>query len=69
MNVEVLPKDDGFQECWLVCAANEPRFAASTYSEPLTEFTVWWKKKRHLKTLNITNFLWIIKIGKKFYIK
>ena len=43
MKIETLPKDDGFQEAGMICAANETRFNASTYSEPLTAFTVGWR--------------------------
>lgn len=40
-NVEVLPKDDGFQDCGLVCAANETRFSGANYSEPLNRIYGW----------------------------
>lgn len=68
MNVEVLPKDDGFQECGLVCAANESRFTASTYSEPLTAFTVGWKDPEHIEDL--LNFVApMIPVAKRFEFK
>jgi hypothetical protein len=50
-NVEILPKDDGFQDCGLVCAANEARFTSSHYSEPLTAFTVGWKDSEKIEEL------------------
>jgi hypothetical protein len=50
-NIEVLPKDDGFQDCGLVCAANESRFTSSNYSEPLTAFTVGWKDSEKIEEL------------------
>jgi hypothetical protein len=50
-NIEILPKDDGFQDCGLVCAANESRFAPSNYSEPLTAFTVGWKDSERIEEL------------------
>lgn len=50
-NVEILPKDDGFQDCGLVCAANEARFSAANYSEPLTAFTIGWKDSEKIEEL------------------
>ena len=49
--IEILPKDDGFQDCGLVCAANEVRFTAAHYSEPLTAFTVGWKDQENIGEL------------------
>jgi hypothetical protein len=65
MNMEILPKDDGCQECGLVCAANEARFTASTYSEPLTAFTVGWKDSEKIEDL--LNFIApAIPVAKRF---
>jgi hypothetical protein len=49
--LEILPKDDGFQDYGTVCAANEARFMASHYSEPLTAFTVGWKDRENIEAL------------------
>ncbi|MDR2420342.1 MAG: hypothetical protein LBD40_03505 [Puniceicoccales bacterium] len=48
---EILPRDDGLQGYGTVCAANESRFSASHYSEPLTAFTEGWKDPEHLADL------------------
>ncbi|MDR1255770.1 MAG: hypothetical protein LBJ94_02505 [Puniceicoccales bacterium] len=50
-NIEILPKDDGFQDCGLICAANEARFTSANYSEPLTAFTVGWKDSEKVEEL------------------
>jgi hypothetical protein len=68
MNIEILPKDDGFQECGTVCAANEARFTASTYSEPLTAFTVGWRDSEQMESL--LNFIApAIPVAKRFEFK
>lgn len=68
MNTEILPKDDGFQSCGLVCAANEARFTAATYSEPLTAFTVGWHDPEHIEEL--LNFIApVIPVAKRFEFK
>lgn len=68
MNTEILPKDDGFQECGTVCAANESRFTAATYSEPLTAFTVGWKDSEQME--NLLNFIApVIPVAKRFEFK
>jgi hypothetical protein len=68
MSIEVLPKDDGFQACGMVCAANEARFTASTYSEPLTAFTVGWKDSEQIEEM--LNFLApVIPVAKRFEFK
>ncbi|MDR2776493.1 MAG: hypothetical protein LBB17_00385 [Puniceicoccales bacterium] len=68
MNIEILPKDDGFQECGTICAANEARFTASTYSEPLTAFTVGWKDSEQIEEL--LNFIApVIPVAKRFEFK
>ncbi|MDR1414148.1 MAG: hypothetical protein LBI56_04435 [Puniceicoccales bacterium] len=68
MNTEILPKDDGLQECGIICAANEARFTASTYSEPLTAFTVGWKDSDHREEL--LNFIApAIPVAKRFEFK
>jgi hypothetical protein len=68
MNIEILPKDDGFQECGTVCAANESRFTASNYSEPLTAFTVGWKDSDHIEDL--LNFIApVVPVAKRFEFK
>ncbi|MDR2778735.1 MAG: hypothetical protein LBB16_00390 [Puniceicoccales bacterium] len=68
MNVEILPKDDGFQGCGTICAANEARFTTSTYSEPLTAFTVGWKDSEQIEEL--LNFIApVIPVAKRFEFK
>jgi hypothetical protein len=48
---EILPRDDGLQGYGVVCIANESRFSASHYSEPLTAFSEGWKDPEHLVEL------------------
>ncbi|MDR2737380.1 MAG: hypothetical protein LBB18_00345 [Puniceicoccales bacterium] len=68
MSIEILPKDDGFQECGTICAANEARFTSSTYSEPLTAFTVGWKDSEQIE--NLLNFVApVIPVAKRFEFK
>ncbi|MDR1433088.1 MAG: hypothetical protein LBI61_01970 [Puniceicoccales bacterium] len=68
MNIEILPKDDGFQKCGTVCAANEARFTAANYSEPLTAFTVGWKDSEQMESL--LNFIApVIPVAKRFEFK
>ncbi|MDR1414077.1 MAG: hypothetical protein LBI56_04045 [Puniceicoccales bacterium] len=68
MNTEILPKDDGCQECGVICAANESRFTASTYSEALTAFTVGWKDSERREEL--LNFIApVIPVAKRFEFK
>lgn len=65
---EVLPKDDGFQDCGTVCAANESRFTAAHYSEPLTAFTVGWKDREEIE--EILNFIApIVPVARRFEFK
>ncbi|MDR1458579.1 MAG: hypothetical protein LBI37_03615 [Puniceicoccales bacterium] len=65
---EILPKDDGFQDYGTVCAANESRFTASHYSEPLTAFTVGWKDRENIESL--LNFLApMIPVSRRFEFK
>ncbi len=67
-NIEILPKDDGFQSCGLVCAANEARFTATNYSEPLTAFTVGWKDSEKIEDL--LNFVApIVPVARRFEFK
>ncbi len=67
-NVEILPKDDGFQDCGLVCAANEARFTATNYSEPLTAFTVGWKDSEKIEEL--LNFVApVVPVARRFEFK
>jgi hypothetical protein len=68
MNIEILPKDDSPQECGTICAANEARFTASTYSEPLIAFTVGWKDSEQMEKL--LNFIApVIPVAKHFEFK
>jgi hypothetical protein len=46
-----LPADAGRNPSQVVCAANEARFAAAHYSEPLTAFTVGWQDPENLQAL------------------
>lgn len=67
-NVEILPKDDGFQDYGLVCAANEARFSAAHYSEPLTAFTVGWKDSEKIEEL--LNFIApVVPVARRFEFK
>ncbi|HVU37933.1 MAG TPA: hypothetical protein VHC95_06330 [Opitutales bacterium] len=47
----MLPADLGRNPSQVVCAANEARFTAAHYSEPLTAFTVGWRDPENLQTL------------------
>jgi len=46
-----LPADAGCNPPQVVCAANEARFTAAHYSEPLTTFTVGWRDPENLGAL------------------
>jgi len=46
-----LPVDDGRPESGVIHAANEARFTAAHYSEPLTAFTVGWRDPENLEAL------------------
>jgi len=46
-----LPADNGCNPPQVVCAANEARFTAAHYSEPLTAFTVGWRDPENLAAL------------------
>ena len=48
---QALPVDTGRNPSQVVCAANEARFMASHYSEPLTAFTVGWRDPENLQAL------------------
>lgn len=66
--LEILPKDDGFQEAGMVCAANETRFSSANYSEPLTAFIVGWKDSENLESM--LNFIApAIPVAKRFEFK
>lgn len=47
----ILPGDTGNNQCGLVCAANESRFASAHFSEPLTAFTVGWQDPGKLESM------------------
>ncbi|MDR2807190.1 MAG: hypothetical protein LBB11_03475 [Puniceicoccales bacterium] len=65
---EVLPKDDGFQDYGTVCVANESRFTAAHYSEPLTAFTVGWKDREKIESL--LNFIApLVNVARRFEFK
>lgn len=65
---EFYPKDDGCQGTGIVCAANESRFTAANYSEPLTAFTVGWKDKENIeKTLNF--IAPVVNVARRFEFK
>lgn len=64
----MLPFDDGNNEKGIVHVANESRFMAANYSEPLTTFTVGWKDPENIEEL--LNFVApIIHVGKRFEFK
>jgi hypothetical protein len=48
---QLLPADSGHNPHQQVCAANEARFTAAHYSEPLTAFTVGWRDPENLAAL------------------
>lgn len=65
---EFLPLDDGNNEKGIVYAANEARFSAANYSEPLTTFTVGWQDPEN--TLELLDFIApVIHVGKRFEFK
>jgi hypothetical protein len=65
---EILPADLGNNEKGVVCVANESRFTAANYSEPLTTFTVGWKDPESIEDL--LNFVApVIHVGKRFEFK
>lgn len=65
---ESIPFDNGNNEKGIICAANESRFAAANYSEPLTTFTVGWKDSENMEAL--LNFIApVIHVGKRFEFK
>lgn len=65
---EILPKDDGFQDYGTICAANESRFTAAHYSEPLTAFTVGWKDQEKIEDL--LNFIApMVPVARRFEFK
>jgi hypothetical protein len=65
---EILPKDDGFQDYGTVCAANESRFTATHYSEPLTAFTVGWKDREAIESF--LNFIApVVNVARRFEFK
>jgi hypothetical protein len=51
MNSIILAADNGRQGSGTVCVANESRFNAAHYSEPLTTYTVGWKDPEDLQSL------------------
>ncbi|MDR2030112.1 MAG: hypothetical protein LBP65_01435 [Puniceicoccales bacterium] len=68
MNAEILPADGGNLEKGVVHAANEARFMAANYSEPLTTFTVGWRDPENIEAL--LNFVApVIHVGKRFEFK
>ncbi|MDR2667617.1 MAG: hypothetical protein LBB38_01055 [Puniceicoccales bacterium] len=66
--MELLPQDIGNNEIGIVCAANESRFSAANYSEPLTAFTVGWRDREDIE--GMLDFLApAIPVGKRFEFK
>ncbi|MDR1436337.1 MAG: hypothetical protein LBI39_03995 [Puniceicoccales bacterium] len=66
--MELLPQDFGNNEKGIVCAANESRFSAANYSEPLTAFTVGWRDREDIE--GMLNFVApAIHVGKRFEFK
>jgi hypothetical protein len=66
--IEVLPADEGNNERGMVCVANESRFQAANYSEPLTTFTVGWKDPEAIESL-LDFVAPVIHVGKRFEFK
>lgn len=50
-NAFTLGIDDGAQVPGIICAANESRFNQSTFSEPLTAYSVGWKDPDNLQAI------------------
>jgi hypothetical protein len=66
--MEQLPQDMGNNARGVVCAANESRFTAANYSEPLTAFSVGWKDGESLEEM--LNFVApAVAVGKRFEFK
>ena len=51
VNELYLPLDTGDNQSGVICAANEARFTASNYNEPLTQYTVGWRDPENLDAL------------------
>ncbi|MDR2664455.1 MAG: hypothetical protein LBB14_02935, partial [Puniceicoccales bacterium] len=66
--MERLPQDRGDNEKGIVYAANEARFAAANYSEPLTAFTVGWKDRENVEEM-LDFVAPAIAVGKRFEFK
>ena len=67
-NIDILPLDDGLQRPGIICAANESRFSAVFFSEPLTAFTVGWKDPENLKAL-LDFIAPAVMVGRRFEFK
>ena len=66
--VSSVAADDGLQNPGTICAANESRFEAAHYSEPLTAFTVGWRDPENLRAL--LDFLApSVRVGRRFEFK
>lgn len=45
----VLPEDNGNQQYGVICLANEERFTATHFSEPLTAYAIGWKDPENIR--------------------
>jgi hypothetical protein len=69
-NIEVLPMDmgEGSNPAGQVCLANEARFTAKHYSEPLTAYTTGWKDPENLEAL-VEQLFPGVQVGRRFEFK
>lgn len=51
LDTEALAVDDGRQNAGIICLANEARFTAANFSEPLTAYGVGWQDPDNLQAL------------------
>lgn len=63
-----LPPDTGENQPGVICAANEARFTASNYSEPLTQYTVGWKDPENLDAV-LDSIAPSVPVGRRFEFK
>lgn len=68
-NAMTLPEDTGRQMPGIVCAANESRFTQSTFSEPLTAYSVGWKDPNNLQQVLDSITGTPITVGRRFEFK
>jgi hypothetical protein len=68
VNEFYLPADRGDNQPGVICAANEARFTASHYSEPLTQYTVGWRDPDNLDAL-LETIAPQVPVGRRFEFK